>query len=245
MDERREQALRGGRQTVGIVRVGDTVRRPRHARSDFVHAVLRHLDAAGFDGAPRLLGIDEHGREVLTYINGETIDSSPARLSDARLVSAARLFVASTTPAAAPRSPPHRRSSRTATSAPQHRLQRGHGGRDRRLGRRRRARRPPRRLRARGLVLRRRLRARHPHRRAGPQCTPDVRRLRMGRRASGDRRDRRPLPTCPQRARRPPPPQGRRRLRRDDRLDATPRTHAQDRTLNGARAGGQPASTRA
>jgi hypothetical protein len=182
MDERREQALRGGRQTVGIVRVGDTVRRPRHARSDFVHAVLRHLDAAGFDGAPRLLGIDEHGREVLTYINGETIDSSPARLSDARLVSAARRFVASRTPPAAPRSPPHRRSSRTATSAPQHRLQRRHGGRDHRLERRCRPGQPPRRLRARGLVLRRRLRARHTRRRAGPQGSSDVRRLRMGRR---------------------------------------------------------------
>lgn len=92
MDERREPMLHGGRQTVGVVRVGDTVRRPRHARSDFVHALLRHLEAVGFDGAPRLLGIDEHGREVLTYINGETIDSSPARLSDGRLVSAARLI---------------------------------------------------------------------------------------------------------------------------------------------------------
>jgi hypothetical protein len=80
MVERREQALHGGRQTVGIVRVGDTVRRPRHARSDFVHAVLRRLEAAGLDGAPRLLGIDEHGREVLTYLDGETLDSSPATL---------------------------------------------------------------------------------------------------------------------------------------------------------------------
>jgi aminoglycoside phosphotransferase (APT) family kinase protein len=91
MDEQREQALHGGRQTVDIVRVGDTVRRPQHARSDFAHAVLRHLNAAGFNGAPRLLGIDEHGREVISHINGETIDSSPARLSDARLVSAAGL----------------------------------------------------------------------------------------------------------------------------------------------------------
>jgi hypothetical protein len=53
MDERREHALRGGRQTVRITRIGDTVRRPRHARSDLVHAVLRHLEVAGFDGAPR------------------------------------------------------------------------------------------------------------------------------------------------------------------------------------------------
>jgi aminoglycoside phosphotransferase (APT) family kinase protein len=92
MDDRREQALHGGRQTPGIVRIGDTVRRPRHARSDYVHALLRHLEAAGFNGAPRLLGVDEHGREVLSYIHGETIDNAPARLSDARLISAARLI---------------------------------------------------------------------------------------------------------------------------------------------------------
>jgi hypothetical protein len=91
MDEWRE-AFHGGRQTVGITRIGDTVRRPRHARSDLVHAVLRHLEAAGFDGAPRLLGIDEDGREVLTYIDGKTIDRSPVSLSDGRLVSAAQLI---------------------------------------------------------------------------------------------------------------------------------------------------------
>ena len=36
-----------------------------------VHALLRHLEHAGFDGAPRVLGIDERGREVLTYVPGE------------------------------------------------------------------------------------------------------------------------------------------------------------------------------
>ena len=54
----------------GIVRVGDTVRRPLHRNSEFVHALLRHFEAVGFDGAPRLLGIDEQGREILSYIDG-------------------------------------------------------------------------------------------------------------------------------------------------------------------------------
>jgi hypothetical protein len=36
-----------------------------------VHALLRHLAAAGFDGAPRVLGIDAQGREVLSYLEGE------------------------------------------------------------------------------------------------------------------------------------------------------------------------------
>jgi Phosphotransferase enzyme family len=38
-----------------------------------VHAFLRHLDAAGFPGAPRVLGIDDVGREVLTFIPGEVL----------------------------------------------------------------------------------------------------------------------------------------------------------------------------
>jgi hypothetical protein len=92
VDELTEQALAGGQQTKGIVRVGQTVRRPLHDRSNYFHALLRHLEAVGFDGAPRLLGIDAQGREVLTYIPGEVVVRSPTWLSDARLDSAARLI---------------------------------------------------------------------------------------------------------------------------------------------------------
>ena len=35
-----------------------------------MHALLAHLHAAGFRGAPRPLGIDERGREVLTFVPG-------------------------------------------------------------------------------------------------------------------------------------------------------------------------------
>jgi hypothetical protein len=35
--------------------------------------VLRHWEAVGFDGAPQVLGVDERGREILTYLSGETI----------------------------------------------------------------------------------------------------------------------------------------------------------------------------
>ena len=67
--------LAGGNMSSGVVRVGDTVRRPAGPWTPAVHALLTHLHAAGFPGAPRPLGIDEHGREVLTFI--------PARLPDA------------------------------------------------------------------------------------------------------------------------------------------------------------------
>lgn len=92
MDELTELILEGGATTQGVVRVGDTVRRPLHARSAYVHAVLEHLESVDFDGAPRLLGIDEQGREVVTYFPGEVLVGSPVRLLDARLESAARLI---------------------------------------------------------------------------------------------------------------------------------------------------------
>ena len=53
------------------VRVGDTVRRPAGSSSDSVRDLLLHLEAVGFDGAPRHLGTDEQGREVLSYIEGD------------------------------------------------------------------------------------------------------------------------------------------------------------------------------
>jgi len=93
-----EVQLTGGRQRKGIVRVGDTVRRPMHRKSEFIHALLQHFEAVGFDGAPRLLGIDDQGREILTYIEGQVfVDpedvGDPVRiLDDAQLVSAAVLI---------------------------------------------------------------------------------------------------------------------------------------------------------
>ncbi|GGL06934.1 phosphotransferase [Sphaerisporangium melleum] len=80
--------------TEGVVRVGDTVRRPMRASSPAVHALLRHLEAAGFDGAPRVHGVDERGREVLSYVPGEAA-VRPLRshvLSDEALVHLAVLI---------------------------------------------------------------------------------------------------------------------------------------------------------
>jgi hypothetical protein len=65
-----ETILSGGDVNV-VVRVGDTVRRPTGPWSPAVHALLQHFEAVGFDGAPRFRGIDEQGREVLSYIEGE------------------------------------------------------------------------------------------------------------------------------------------------------------------------------
>jgi aminoglycoside phosphotransferase (APT) family kinase protein len=56
--------------TSGIVRRGDRLLRPMGPWSPAVHEYLRHLEAAGFEGAPRVLGI-EGAREVLTFIDGD------------------------------------------------------------------------------------------------------------------------------------------------------------------------------
>jgi hypothetical protein len=65
-----ETPLEGGNMSSGVVRVGDTVRRPAGAWTPAVHALLNHLHTVGFRGAPRPLGLDEQGREVLTFIPG-------------------------------------------------------------------------------------------------------------------------------------------------------------------------------
>ena len=57
--------------TQGIVRIGDTVRRPLRPFSLTVQAYLAHLRDAGFAGAPRPLGVDEQGREVLSFVPGD------------------------------------------------------------------------------------------------------------------------------------------------------------------------------
>lgn len=65
-----EIPLTGGNVNTGVVRVGDTVRRPAGEWTPAVHALLEHLHAVGFRGAPRPLGLDEQGREVLTFVPG-------------------------------------------------------------------------------------------------------------------------------------------------------------------------------
>ena len=68
-----ETPLTGGNVSAGVVRAGDTVRRPTGPWTPAVHALLTHLHAVGYHAAPRPLGIDERGREVLTFAPGATL----------------------------------------------------------------------------------------------------------------------------------------------------------------------------
>ena len=65
-----EEPLGGGNVSAGVVRVGDTVCRPAGPHTPAVHALLSYLQTVGFEGAPRPLGIDERGREILSFIEG-------------------------------------------------------------------------------------------------------------------------------------------------------------------------------
>ncbi len=65
-----EIPLPGGRMTVGVVRVDDTVRRPAQPTSPFVAALLGLLAERRFTAAPRHLGRDAAGRDTFSYIDG-------------------------------------------------------------------------------------------------------------------------------------------------------------------------------
>lgn len=67
-----EEALEGGNTTPGVVKSGDSVRRPRGRRSMFTAKVLRDLNARNYHWAPQYLGVDEEGRDVLSFIEGAT-----------------------------------------------------------------------------------------------------------------------------------------------------------------------------
>ncbi len=88
-----ETPLTGGNVSDGVARVGDTVRRPAGPWTPAVHALLRHLRSVGFDAAPRPLGIDDRGREILTFAPGRTLWPDRMDLLDPpeRLARVARL----------------------------------------------------------------------------------------------------------------------------------------------------------
>ena len=71
-EREQETSLEGGGLT-DAARVGDTVRRTTGPWTPAVQALLRHLDVAGFAGAPRSLGLDPQGREILTWVDGEQV----------------------------------------------------------------------------------------------------------------------------------------------------------------------------
>lgn len=91
-----EERLTGGNVNE-LVRIGDTVRRPTGYWSPNVHALLQHLEAQRFDGAPRFFGVDGEGREIVSFLPGEVAGNdypelAPYMWSDRVLTEIARLL---------------------------------------------------------------------------------------------------------------------------------------------------------
>lgn len=89
------ELLAGGVGNAGQVeRWGDQVVRPSGRHTATVHALLRHVRAAGFDGVPEPLGVDPDGRERLSFVPGDVpCPPFPAwSQTDEALASVARLL---------------------------------------------------------------------------------------------------------------------------------------------------------
>lgn len=67
-----EVELEGGN-VGGAVRVGRTIRRPTGPWTPAVHELLDHVRDAGLRGVPDVIGIDEQGRESLSYVEGRGV----------------------------------------------------------------------------------------------------------------------------------------------------------------------------
>jgi hypothetical protein len=66
----REEPLTGGNATSGVVRVGNTVRKPWQRSTAVVHDYLRHLASQGID-IPQPSARDDLGRQIISYIPGD------------------------------------------------------------------------------------------------------------------------------------------------------------------------------
>jgi Phosphotransferase enzyme family len=86
-----EIALPAGHLSLGVVRVGETVRRPAKASSAFVSELLKLLERRGVAWAPRCFGQDELGRDVLSFLPG-WVPAKWRTFSDEQVGAAARLL---------------------------------------------------------------------------------------------------------------------------------------------------------
>jgi len=57
-----------------VIKIGDTIHR-QNMGNPLLHSYLQFLEEKGMTGTPRFLGMDEQGREILSYVAGETAES--------------------------------------------------------------------------------------------------------------------------------------------------------------------------
>jgi hypothetical protein len=77
-----------------VIRVGNTIRRPPALRPELVRDLLRLFETHHWPAAPRFLGVDDTGRDMLSYVDGHVAwepVQPPGVWSDASLVRIAQL----------------------------------------------------------------------------------------------------------------------------------------------------------
>jgi len=82
-----EQRLPGGN-VGGAVLIDGTVRRPTGPWTPAVHDLLNYL-APRIRHVPKVLGLDEDGREILTYLPGRVVDVDTEILTETQIASVA------------------------------------------------------------------------------------------------------------------------------------------------------------
>lgn len=75
------EVLEGGA-VGGATRIGRTVRRPTGPWTPAVHELLAHLRERGLRGVPAVEGIDDQGREILSYVEGRGVPSEEVVLDN-------------------------------------------------------------------------------------------------------------------------------------------------------------------
>jgi thiamine kinase-like enzyme len=65
-----ETPFEGGRITSGVVRVGNTVRRPTKRNSEYIHQVLDYFEKKQFKYSQRYLGKDDKNRDIFAFGEG-------------------------------------------------------------------------------------------------------------------------------------------------------------------------------
>ena len=91
-EKNNDELLLEGGDTAPVIRVGDTVRRHAGPWTQTIDALLVHLRKCGFQYGPEPLGVDDKGREILTYIEGEVGPPPEWMWSDEVLVGVAKLL---------------------------------------------------------------------------------------------------------------------------------------------------------
>lgn len=88
--ESEEIELTGGRSTESVIKKGNQVHRTMSPNASFVHELLKHLEKNNFPFAPKFIGVDKKGREILSYIKGDI--SSDGILDNRQILAAVKIL---------------------------------------------------------------------------------------------------------------------------------------------------------